>query len=154
MNHTMSELAEPHLFEPDTLVKAQYYEAHRRATPLEPELALLFAILSEALQTFQKYAANSSKKGQKLFRAAEAWIWDEESDYIASFKSICRLNGLDPVYVRRGLLQWRATHASRTPIAPPKPAAKKPPQRTSAQSARAAQPLRRRFRRPRLKGGW
>lgn len=150
----MSELSEAHLFEPDTLVKAQYYEAHRRTTPLEPELALLFAILSEALQTFQKYASTNSKKGQKLFRAAEAWIWDEESDYIASFKSICRLNGLDPVYVKRGLLQWRATHASRTPIAKPKPAPKKPRRKSLIQSARTAQPLRRKFRRPRLKGGW
>lgn len=150
----MSELSEAHLFEPDTLVKAQYYDTHRRTTPLEPELALLFAILSEALQTFQKYASASSKKGQKLFRAAEAWIWDEESDYIASFKSICRLNGLDPVYVRRGLVQWRATHTNRPSIAPPKPVARKPRRKRPIQSARTGPSLPRKFRRPRLKGGW
>jgi hypothetical protein len=150
----MPELSESHLFEPDALIKAQYLESNHRTTPLEPEAALLFAVLAEAIQTFQKYASSTSKKGQTLFRDAEAWIWNEESDYIVSFKSVCRLNGLDPAYVRRGLLQWRATNAGRVATPPRKPAAKKLQARTVATTNRVAQALRRRFRRPRLKGGW
>jgi hypothetical protein len=149
LTYTMPELSEAHLFEPDALMKAQYLESNRRTTPLEPEAALLFAVLTEAIQTFQKYASSTSKKGQRLFREAEAWIWDEESDYIASFKSICRLSSLDPAYVRRGLLQWRAKNAAQ-PTATRKPAPKKV--RRSIR-AKTAQPVRR-FRRPRLKGGW
>jgi hypothetical protein len=83
-------------------VNPQFYRANRRANPPEPERALLFAVLSEAIETFQKCAFNQSPKRQALFREAEAWIWDERSDYLMSFKNICHLMGLDPTFLRRG----------------------------------------------------
>jgi hypothetical protein len=94
------------LFEPDVLVDRQFFHTYRAKHPSEPERALLFAVLSEAIETFRKFAFSKSARGQSLFRQAEAWLWDKDPDYFFSCKNICELMGLDPCYLRRGLLQW------------------------------------------------
>jgi hypothetical protein len=142
----------PSVFEPDILVNPQFYRANRRANPPEPERALLFAVLSEAIETFQKCAFSQSPKRQALFREAEAWIWDERSDYLMSFKNICHLMGLDPTFLRRGLVEWRAKQQTRNDgwkksVGKKRGCRKRIIARVARQSAM-------RFRRPRLKGGW
>ena len=139
------------VFEPDVSVGPCFLQAWRRVDPLDPERALLFAVLSEAIETFQKYAFSHSCKGQALFRDAEAWIWADDPHYLVSFKSICQLMGLDPAYFRRGLLEWRARNSQRT--------FKRKRKKTSltefgCRKKRAARPSVKRFRRPRFKGGW
>jgi hypothetical protein len=144
----------PHIFEPDILVNAQFYQANRRANPPQPERGLLFAVLSEAIETFQKCAFSRSSKRQALFREAEAWIWDEESDHLMSFKSICQLMGLDPVFLRRGLVEWRANRPRRPGKHRWKKSVGKKLGCRKSIIARAARQSAMRFRRPRLKGGW
>jgi hypothetical protein len=94
------------LFEPDVLVDRQFFYAYRTKHRSEPERALLLAVLSEAIETFRKFAFSKSARGQSLFRQAQEWLWDEEPDYFFSCKNICEVMGLDPCYLRRGLLQW------------------------------------------------
>jgi hypothetical protein len=62
--------------------------------------------LSEAIETFRKFAFSKSARGQSLFRQAKEWLWDKEPDYFFSCKNICEVMGLDPCYLRRGLMQW------------------------------------------------
>jgi hypothetical protein len=94
------------LFEPDVLVDRQFFHTYRRKYQSEPERALVFAVLSEAIETFRKFAFSKSARGRSLFRQAEAWLWDKDPDYFFSCKNICELMGLDPCYLRRGLLEW------------------------------------------------
>lgn len=96
----------PKLFEPDVLVDRQFFYTYRMKHPSEPERALLFAVLSDAIETFRKFAFSKSARGQRLFRQAREWLWAEEPDYIFSCENICELMGLDPCYLRRGLLRW------------------------------------------------
>jgi hypothetical protein len=94
--------------EPDVLAHHQYFKTAGQTGPAEPERALMFAVLAEAVETYQKFALSKSAQGQALFREAEAWFWGQESESLFSFLTICEVFGLDPASLRRGLTQWRA----------------------------------------------
>ena len=95
-------------YEPDILASQRYLKSYRRATPAEPEKALMFAILAEAVETYQRFAFSESPGKQRLFREAKAWFWGEEPGCLFSFQSICEVFGLDPAYLRRGLSKLTA----------------------------------------------
>ena len=99
----------PVLFEPDILAPHQYLTNYRRLNPVEPEKALMFAVLAEAVDTYQRFAFCKSSRGQAIFREGEDWFWDDEPDSLFSFLSICEVFGLDPGFLRRGLAQWTAS---------------------------------------------
>jgi hypothetical protein len=88
------------------LAEGRYFQAHRMKDMAEPERALLLAVLSEAIDTFRRFALSRSARGQRLFRQAKEWLWDDEADYFFSCRNICEVMGLDASYLRRGLLQW------------------------------------------------
>jgi hypothetical protein len=94
------------LFQPDVLLAEQYIENFRRKTPLEPERALLLAVLEDGVRCFQDNILARNRKKQILFEEAEAWLFSDESNGIFSFVSICAVLGFDPSYIRRGLRQW------------------------------------------------
>jgi hypothetical protein len=95
-------------YEPDILASQQYLKNYRRTNPVEPEKALMFAVLVEAVKTYQGFAFSESPRKQKLFREAKAWLWGEEPEGLFSFRSICGVFGIDPAFLRRGLMQWTA----------------------------------------------
>lgn len=73
----------------------------------EGEEGLMLAVLKDAIETFQIYLLAEDKRGKKLFHEAEEWILETNSDWIFSFENICEVLGLDPNYVRQGLLGWK-----------------------------------------------
>lgn len=104
------------LFEPDTLISEKYFKVYRLAKPAEAEKKLMFAVLVEALQTYQKFAFSKSPRGQTLFHEAETWFGKDEPDGVFSFSSICEVFGLNPPFLRRGLLQWVERRERREPL--------------------------------------
>ncbi len=100
------------LFQPDTLLSAQYFETLRRRV-LDPEKRLMLAIIEEAIGSYQKYLCAQDRRGRTLFGDAEKWIWDEDSNWVFSFENICEALGLTPTYVRCGLLRWKEKELSR-----------------------------------------
>lgn len=95
------------LFQPDTLLPAQYFDTVRRKAHLEPEKRLMLGILEDAIVCFQKYIFARDGKGKGIFREAEDWILEENSDQLFSFENICEVLGFNPKYVRKGLLLWK-----------------------------------------------
>jgi hypothetical protein len=95
------------LFQPDVLLSEQYRENFRRKTPLEPEKALLLAVLEDGVRCFQDNILPRNRKKQILFEEAEAWLFSDEANGVFSFVSICALLGFDPGYIRRGLRRWQ-----------------------------------------------
>jgi len=95
------------LFEPDTLLSAQYFGNLRRKTLLEPEKRLMLAILEDAINCYQDNLLAKRGREGRLFTEAEEWILEKGSDWIFSFKNICETLGFNPEYVRQGLLQWK-----------------------------------------------
>lgn len=95
------------LFQPDILLPAQYLDTFRRKANLEPERELMLAVLEDAIWCFQNYILARDSKRIGLFRDAEAWIFEENCDWLFSFENICELWGFNPQYVRQGLARWK-----------------------------------------------
>lgn len=101
-------------YEPDILASQQYLKNYRATNPVEPEKALLFAVLVDAVKTYQGFAFSKSPRKQRAFRDAKAWLWGEEPGCLFSFRGICEVFGIDPTFLRRGLIQWTADHKRST----------------------------------------
>ena len=89
----------------DNTVSQQYLDTFRRSEYLEPEKALLRAVLEDAVHCYRKYQAAESRSGRQRFHEAEAWFMGSRNDWIFSFHNVCELLGLDPTYVRRSILE-------------------------------------------------
>ena len=88
----------------DTDAQRRYFDTFRRSEHLEPEKALLMAILEDAIHLFQKYRCARDRAGKERFREVEDWFMHEGDHGLFSFVNVCELLALDPQYVRRGLL--------------------------------------------------
>jgi len=73
----------------------------------EKEEMLMLAVLSDAIENFQKHVLAEGERGQKLFKEAEEWFLDKDSDWLFSFENICETLQLHPAYIRQGLLSWK-----------------------------------------------
>ena len=97
----------PGLFEPDTLLPIQYFEAMRKKHLLEGEKRLILSVLEDAVECFMKCIDASSSKGQRLFRDADEWIALEDKQWVFSFDNVCDMLDINPEYLRRGLKEWK-----------------------------------------------
>ena len=62
------------VFEPDILTTHRYLQGVSTKKPLEPEEKLMFAVLTDAIECFQKYFGAKSRRCRALFAEADAWI--------------------------------------------------------------------------------
>src|SRR6266849_6402293 len=97
----------PGLFEPDTLLPIQYFEAMRRKHLLEGEKRLILSVLEDAVECFMKCIDSPSNKGQRLFREADEWIFLEDTRWVFSFDNVAEMLDINPEYMRRGLKDWK-----------------------------------------------
>ncbi len=97
----------PGLFEPDTLLPIQYFEAMRKKHLLEGEKRLVLSVLEDAVECFMKCIDSPTSKGQRLFRDADEWISLEDRHWVFSFDNVCDMLDINPEYLRRGLQRWK-----------------------------------------------
>lgn len=97
----------------DTSMSEQYLDTFRRSETLEPEKALLVALLDDAIHTYRKYGRARDRDGQERFREAAEWIMADDDEWIFSFVNVCELLDLDPEYVRRGLRETKGSSAAK-----------------------------------------
>jgi len=95
------------LFQTDVLLADQFVVTFRSQDSLAPEKRPILAVLEEAIHCFQKYMSAPGRRSGALFRDAEGWIMEQNSDWPFSFENSCLALELKPSYVRRGLLDWR-----------------------------------------------
>jgi hypothetical protein len=94
------------LFEPDTLLPTQFYAMFKNSQYREPERRLMVAILEDAVSCLLTDLHRGNLRQRKQYEEAKAWVtMDEESEWIFSFKNICEVLGMDPSYLRRGLIR-------------------------------------------------
>ena len=62
-------------FEPDVLTSFEYSKTFQRRDHLLPEMKLMFAVLTNAIECMQKYAGAKSRRCRKIFQEAETWIF-------------------------------------------------------------------------------
>jgi hypothetical protein len=99
--------------QPDTLLPSQFFTSLRHKVFVEGEKRLMAAVLADAVEVYMKQAFNTDPRAHQLFLDAEAWIFtDEPGPWFFSFNNISDLLGLEPEYIRRGLLEWRGRRVS------------------------------------------
>lgn len=93
-------------FERDELLAAQFYCTARRSYHGKPELRLMAAILEDAVATLTTDQRRSTSRQSREFADTLEWIaQSEEREWVFSFASICESLGIDPAYLRQGLLR-------------------------------------------------
>ena len=97
----------PGLFEPDTLLPIQYFEAMRKKHLLEGEKRLVLSVLEDAVECFMKCIDSATNKGQRLFRDADEWITTVDKRWVFSFDNVCEMLDINPEYMREGLRKWK-----------------------------------------------
>lgn len=97
------------LFEPDTILPAQFYVAFRGGSNVRGEKRLMLAVLQDALDCYQKYWGARGFRGKDLFRDAEQWIMDNDRRWPFSFENICEMLEISPEYLRRGVKEWSSS---------------------------------------------
>jgi hypothetical protein len=103
-------------FEVDILAGEDFACTHR-SRPLSPERDLMVAVLEEALADYQRCWKARDKKGMERFADAQAWILESDSEWIFSFINCCEALGIEPGYLRQGLVRWKRTKLSRIEVA-------------------------------------
>jgi len=93
------------LSEAAILASQQYYD--QGTSGRQPEKSLMFAVLIDAVECFQKYPFLHDEYSNRLFREAENWILANDREWLFSFINICDALTIDPHYLRKGLLHWK-----------------------------------------------
>lgn len=94
------------IFDPDIVLPAQHFAALQRKKFPSGEHRLLVALIQDAVECFQKHMHARDSKRRQLFLDAQDWIGSEDDRGVFSFNNVCMLLGMNPDYVRQGLLDW------------------------------------------------
>lgn len=95
------------LFAPSILTPEQFYDERRDDSVMRPIKRLMLAILEDALRCLQKHADAKSGARRLMYWEAEQWLCSESGNALFSFTMVCETLGIEPEYLRSGLLQWR-----------------------------------------------
>jgi hypothetical protein len=96
----------------DADARDRYLDTFRRSEYLEPEKALLLALLEDAIHCYRKFAAARNRAGRQQFHEAEEWLMGGGDGWVFSFENICDHLGIEPEYIRRGLREASARPAA------------------------------------------
>jgi hypothetical protein len=83
-----------------TVTIAEFWETTQRNGYMEPEKYLMLAVLKDALLDYR----NNLTLQNKRFKCARTWFFDELSNRLFSFESICEVLNVSPSYIRQELV--------------------------------------------------
>jgi len=112
------------LFQPDSLLPAQFFAALKQKAQANGERRLMVAILVDAVECFQKHLGATDGRGRQLSTEAERWFLSDDSSWPFSFVNICEALDIHPPFLRRGLLRWKAQQVAQRQIASSRAATK------------------------------
>jgi hypothetical protein len=68
-----------------------------------PEKRLMIAILADAINCFQKYAAARNRRNRRVVHEAEKWLMSADRSWPFSFENICDILAIDSQRLRSNL---------------------------------------------------
>ena len=95
------------LYDAGAVLPELFFSPPANASPLRGEVALMYAVLEDAVRCFREQFISSGQRTQRLAKEAEEWFFSEDHHWPFSFVNICAVLGLDPSYIRLGLQRWR-----------------------------------------------
>jgi hypothetical protein len=88
----------------DPAALAGPWHPSRACAPREcGEVALMRAVLADAIKCFQRRFLSTRRRDQRLATEAEEWLFTDNSSRPFSFVHICAVLGVEPGYLRLGL---------------------------------------------------
>ncbi|MEZ4753193.1 MAG: hypothetical protein R3A13_02655 [Bdellovibrionota bacterium] len=69
-----------------------------------PERALLSALLFDGIQAYMMYLMSPDEFTQSKYKEAYHWVNTKGDEYIFSFENSCEALGINPEYLRFGLI--------------------------------------------------
>ncbi len=84
-----------------------YVEQVRRRHYDEGAKKLMLAVLQEALNNFVQYAPARDAGGKELFNEVETWFLADNGEWLFSFANIAESLGINPYYLREGLVRMK-----------------------------------------------
>ena len=116
------------VFQPDFLLPLQFFTGTRGKGCAEGERRLMLAVLEDAVECFQKYFGIKETRGRQLCSDAEDWIVSDDRSWLFSFVNVCEVLGLQPDFIRQGLLDWKTKQLENSLA--PKPTVAEAPSRS------------------------
>jgi hypothetical protein len=110
-----------------SVLPEQFYRVNSTIYVGQPEVALMHAVLEDALNCFWHGLQASRYRKRRLGQEAEEWFFSDEMDWPFSFLNICAVLNLEPQYIRKGLRHWyqqrptQSHKAKRRATAPQRP---------------------------------
>src|SRR5262247_2366453 len=92
------------LLPPAAVLPEQFYGSSHHMDSSHGELALMRAVLEDAVHCFQK---TQGTEATRLAKDAERWFFTDDQQWPFSFINICAVLGLDAEYIPLGLQRWR-----------------------------------------------
>ena len=89
---------------PAAVLPEQFYGSAEHPDSSQGELALMRAVLEDAVLCFQK---SQGSNAASLAKDAERWFFADDQHWPFSFVNICAALGLNAEYIRMGLQRWR-----------------------------------------------
>jgi hypothetical protein len=102
-------------FEPDVLAAHGFFKVYQQKGQWGPEERLMFAVLTDAVECFQKHLGAQNRRSRVLFTEAAEWIESRDASWPFSFEQICQTLNLNPSYLRTGLTRWRSLYEKNRP---------------------------------------
>jgi hypothetical protein len=91
----------------DTVLPEQFWADSRGSIHLSGERALMWAVLTDAIECYRRNAHARSALRRAEFKDAQRWVFSTDWDWPFSFVNLCEVFGFDPDGVRRALDRWR-----------------------------------------------
>jgi hypothetical protein len=104
--------AATHMLPPAAVLPEQFHGSPIGAYATRGEVALMRAVLEDAITCFQKQSRKPGRRAQRLAREAEEWLFTDDQQWPFSFLNICHVLDIDPGYIRRGLKQFQKRQLS------------------------------------------
>lgn len=95
------------VFQPDLLLPLQFFTALRGRSQGDGQRRLMIAVLEDAIECFQKYAYAKDNRSRQLGSEAEEWFLTDDPNWLFSFVNVCETLGINPEFLRQGLLAWK-----------------------------------------------
>ncbi len=93
----------------DVILPCQYYDLSG-GDRQSGEQRLMFALLVDAINVYQRGVMSPLAQARRLYVDAEHWIMAHRpAEGALSFDLVCDAVGIDPILLRRRLLAWKHT---------------------------------------------
>jgi len=90
-----------------TVLPEQFFAPPSHRNDGKPELALMRAVMEDAVRCYQKQFVSTRRRAVRLAREAEAWFFSDDTAWPYAFLNLCEALEINPEYIRRGLRRWR-----------------------------------------------